>query len=127
MACRVNDTSQWSVRCLFELNEWENASFVTLTYNNENLPKDFSLKREHLDKFIDDVTYDLKIQGRKFKFMACGEYGEDTTNSPPGIKHGRPHYHLIMFGLNPDPSDKMNNHLYAHNHENNLLNQYSEY
>lgn len=108
MACRVNDTSQWTVRCLFELNDWESASFVTLTYNNENLPSDFSLKREHLDTFIDDVTYDLKVQGRKFKYMACGEYGDDTTNSPPGIQHGRPHYHLIMFGLNPDPSD-MNN------------------
>lgn len=107
--CRINHTSEWAIRLLFELNNWSFASFVTLTYNNENLPKDFSLHPEHLKNFLDCVRYDLSLQKRKFKYYAVGEYGEDNSNSPPGIQHGRPHYHLIMFGLNPDPSDK-NNH-----------------
>lgn len=108
LACRINYTSMWSLRLIFELDNWPFASFVTLTYDGEHVPKDYSLHPEELKAFLEAVRYRLKLQGRKFRYYACGEYGDDTTNSPPGIKHGRPHFHLIMFGLNPDPYDDEN-------------------
>lgn len=104
----------WSLRLIFELDNWPFASFVTLTYDGENVPKDYSLHPEELKVFLEAVRYRLKLQGRKFRYYACGEYGDDNTNSPVDektgekIKHGRPHFHLIMFGLNPDPYDDEN-------------------
>lgn len=108
MPCRINHTSAWSLRCVYELQDWDCASFVTLTYDNEHLPGDFGLNPKDWQAFKEAMRYDLKIQGRKFKYFMCGEYGDDTTHSPPGIKHGRPHFHAILFGVNPDPYDDKN-------------------
>lgn len=94
----------WALRCLYELHDWNEAAFVTLTYNDEHLPKDYSVKPEHLRKFIKGLRYDLSLQGRTCKYFACGEYGSKQLKYlSPGAKkcHGRPHYHLIIFGLNP--------------------------
>lgn len=108
MACRINLTSQMCLRCLYELAEWDCAAFVTLTYNDAHLPKNFSLVPEHLKKFWKDLRYDLKLKNRTFKYYACGEYGEIEKKylSPGAIKcHGRPHYHAIIFGLDPFNDD----------------------
>lgn len=87
-ACRINYTSSWTLRCLYELSCWDSASFCTFTYNDESLPKDYSLHPEHLTKFWKDLRYNLN--SRKIKYYACGEYGD---------KFKRPHYHAIIFGL----------------------------
>lgn len=53
-----------------------------------------SLKREDYTKFIKRLrTYvDRKIEkGRKLRLIACGEYG---------TKRWRPHYHIIVWGIN---------------------------
>lgn len=105
-SCRINKTSQWALRLIYELDNWDCASFVTLTYNDENLPKDFGLHKDELTTFLKALRYDLSLEKRKFKYFACGEYGDIPT---PPYKHGRPHFHLILFGLNPDPYDN-NNH-----------------
>lgn len=97
--CRINKTSEWTVRLLFELDKWETASFVTLTYNDENLPSDFGLHPEELKAFHESLRYHLRDYDRKFKYYSVGEYGD---------KNFRPHYHCILFGLNPDPYDKNN-------------------
>lgn len=87
-ACRINYTSSWTLRCLYELSCWPSASFCTFTYNDDSLPSDYSLHPEHLTKFWKDLRYNLS--GRKIKYYACGEYGD---------QFGRPHYHAIIFGL----------------------------
>lgn len=104
--CRVNRTSSWALRCLYELADWNCASFITLTYNDENLPADNTLNPEHLKKFWKDVRYDLSVldKQRKIKYYACGEYGDKEKKYwSKGAKraHGRPHYHAIVFGLDP--------------------------
>lgn len=114
IACRINHTSAWSLRCVYELHDWDCASFVTLTYDNEHLPGDYGLKPSDWETFKEALRYDLGLQGRKFRYLMCGEYGDDNTNSPVDpntgskIKHGRPHFHAILFGLNPDPYDEKN-------------------
>lgn len=60
--------------------------FVTLTYDEESVPADFSVRVSELQKF--NKALRKKISPLKFRFFACGEYG-DTTN--------RPHYHSLIF------------------------------
>lgn len=59
--------------------------FITLTYNQENVPRDGSVKVEHWQKFAKRLRKRLG----PFRFLHCGEYGE--TNY-------RPHYHALLFG-----------------------------
>lgn len=66
-------------------------SFITLTFNEENLPSDKSIKKEHLQKFFKRLRKKLPMQ---IRYFACGEYGD---------KSGRPHYHALIFGYDfPD-------------------------
>ena len=67
---------------------YSSNSFVTLTYNDECLPKDGSVHFDHLRKFVNNLRSRLK--GRRFRYFGVGEYGD---------KSERPHYHLILFGV----------------------------
>jgi len=70
----------------------DDNSFVTLTYNDENLPYGETLHRSDFQKFIKRLR---KNTGRKIRLFYCGEYGDDTL---------RPHYHACLFGYRPsDP------------------------
>lgn len=60
-------------------------SFLTLTYNSENLPANGSLVLDHWKKFAKR----LRRKIGKFRFYHCGEYGD---------QNGRPHYHVALFG-----------------------------
>lgn len=86
IACRINHTSQWTIRLLAEKQYWDKSSFVTLTYDDEHL-KDMSLHPEDLTKFLKRLRKYLDVP---IKYYACGEYGSKTA---------RPHYHLILFGV----------------------------
>lgn len=100
VACRINDTTDWSVRALFELHDHDTASFVTLTYNDENYPRNGSLSKSFLQEFYDELQHKYKYHtGKTLRFFSCGEYGDHTH---------RAHYHGIVYGLNPDPFDKNN-------------------
>ena len=68
-------------------------SFLTLTYNQENMPKDKSISKKELSNFIKRLR--RKIEPKKIRFFGCGEYG----NKP----NSRPHYHVCVFGYSfPD-------------------------
>lgn len=95
--------------------EWnDKAIFLTLTYNNENLPEDRSC---HI-KEISDYNKALRQSGLKFRFFACSEYGDDPERltffgdnvDPELVK--RPHYHIVYFGL--DNSLSTREILYRH-------------
>lgn len=110
-ACRINYTSMWTLRCLFELDNWKTkgASFITLTYDDEHLPKDLGLHKEQLQDFFKRLRTNLtRKYGKTFeiKYRACGEYGDKEKKylpfvhgQPSGIPLGRPHYHSIVYGL----------------------------
>lgn len=91
ISCRINTTTMWTKRIYDEFQSWgfENSSFVTLTYNDENLPSNGSLVKEELSLFFKRLRKNLD---RKLKAYACGEYGD---------ANGRPHYHAIIFGVSP--------------------------
>lgn len=123
-ACRVNITSQWTLRCMFEFDKWKNkgASFLTLTYDDDHLPKDLGLHKEDLQKFFKRLRINLvreygthfdeekerEVPNVPILYRACGEYGDTekvyfTKDSP--VPLGRPHYHAVVFGLD-DLNDK---------------------
>lgn len=90
--CLEKKRKDWFFRLQIELQHSLSCYFITLTYNNENLP--YCL--DHKPCFsVDDVQKFLKrlrkyYQGSKIKYFLVGEYGGDF---------GRPHYHAIMFNL----------------------------
>lgn len=103
LTCRVQRREDWTLRMLHELPYWNKAMFVTLTYDNEHLPKDGSLSPEDLSNFFKLLRIRLNrdpAYGKDYriKYFACGEYGPKTH---------RPHYHAIIFGLSySDKHDK---------------------
>lgn len=61
-------------------------AFATLTYDDEHLPRDLSVRPAVLSGF----NKRLRKAGFKFRYFGCGEYGDYTF---------RPHYHLALFGF----------------------------
>lgn len=93
IGCRLERSRQWAVRCMHEAKMHEKNCFITLTYNDQNLPPDKSIHVEHFQNFMKRLR--KKYAHKKIRFFHCGEYGE---------KFARPHYHACIFGL--DFSDK---------------------
>lgn len=88
IGCRINRGHEWSLRLLHELDYWDSAVFVTLTYDDEHLPEGGTLVARDLQLFLKRLRLDLK--DRRIKYYAVGEYGDN---------YYRPHYHGIFFGL----------------------------
>lgn len=85
MACRINRKRLWMHRMLLEMTSHSESSFVTLTYDDENLPDELTPK--HLQDWLKRIRKD--VEPMRLRFYGVGEYGE---------KSGRPHYHLALFG-----------------------------
>ena len=91
LGCRAEQARDWAVRIMHELEMHESAWFVTLTYSNEELPENGSLRPEDLRGFFKA----LRRQYKEVRYYVCGEYGEISQ---------RPHYHAVLFG--PDFLDR---------------------
>lgn len=91
IGCRLETARQWAGRCDNEASMHKLNIFLTLTYNDNNLPKGNTLVKRDLQLFIKRLR---KHHGTNnpIRYYACGEYGEHT---------GRPHYHAIIFGYSP--------------------------
>lgn len=90
--CRADYAREWSNRCLLELDDNNGIGcFLTLTYNDFNLPLDDdgpTLRKRDLQLFMKRLRW--SFPDKRVRFFACGEYGSHTQ---------RPHYHVILFGL----------------------------
>lgn len=93
IACRVSKTREWAVRLVNELEAHKCASFITLTYDPEHLPKDNGLQKRDLQLFWKRLRKEVNYD--RLRYFACGEYGD---------KYGRPHYHAVLYGLGCDSS-----------------------
>jgi len=91
IGCRLERSRQWAIRCMHEASLHDDNCFITLTYNDDNLPDDFSLDKCAFQKFMKRLR---KKFGEGIRYYHCGEYGE---------KFSRPHYHACLFGFDfPD-------------------------
>lgn len=68
-------------------------SFITLTFDDEHLPEDYSVHIRTFQLFMKRLR--KQYEPKKIRFYACGEYGPENL---------RPHYHAILF--NHDFNDK---------------------
>ncbi|UDN67595.1 replication initiator protein [robinz microvirus RP_62] len=100
MGCKLEKARQWSVRMMHESKFWPQNSFITLTYDDQNVPQDFGLDLRHLQLFFKRLR---KRLDQRIRFFACGEYGDEN---------GRPHYHAVVF--NYDPPDKLKHSVNEH-------------
>jgi len=90
--CRIHHRREWSIRCVHEIYSFNNIGcFITLTYDPEHLPENSTLVKSDLQNFFKRLRN--YYPPRTFKYLACGEYGE---------LRGRPHYHVLLFGLSID-------------------------
>lgn len=112
LGCRLDYSRMWASRIVHEasLHEYSGGnSFITLTYDGEKIPKDWSLKKKHFQDFMKRLR---KQTEQKIRYFHCGEYGNlcrhgGWTDHPihdhPEITEchrcnlGRPHYHAILF------------------------------
>ena len=86
IGCRLEKTKEWAIRCVHEAQLHQANCFITLTYNDKNLPSDGSLVKKHFQDFMKRLR---KKTTHKIRYYMCGEYGD---------KLQRPHYHACLFG-----------------------------
>ena len=92
LACRINKKREWSLRLQHEVRVSDNATFVTLTYEDKHLPLD----ENGLNcPSVSDLQYFIKKLRRRYtgsniRYMINSEYGPETK---------RVHYHGIIFNL----------------------------
>lgn len=97
--CRASKTRAWADRMILELDHSKKACFLTLTYNDDHIPCRYnvttgesvlSLNKRDLTLFFKRLR--KRFKDKEIRYYACGEYGSNTE---------RPHYHVILYGLEP--------------------------
>lgn len=78
---------QWSIRIVHEASLYEGNQFVTLTYDEEHAPEDFSVSLEHHQLFMKRLRRKFKS---KITFVMAAEYGGKLL---------RPHYHYALMNM----------------------------
>lgn len=85
--CISKRAFDWATRCRHEISEHDDNTFITLTYDNENLENiDFLNFKKPFQLFLKRLRKKTK---KKLRYMVSHEYGGKT---------GRPHHHAIIFG-----------------------------
>lgn len=125
--CRTQKSKQWATKAECEGRCWKNKTFITLTYNSENLPKDRKLDRKHIQKFWKRLRYHTYKHTKKepfgrFEELEMEEIPQNELrdmfdrnyqrkNKKPiryincgeyGPKTKRPHYHAVIYNFKPD-------------------------
>ncbi|WNK14021.1 MAG: replication initiator protein [Microvirus sp.] len=85
LGCIEARARNWAIRCVHESKCWENNCFITLTYNDENIHKNYSLDKRDFVLFMKKLR---RKYGNGIRFFHCGEYGENFH---------RPHHHACLF------------------------------
>lgn len=88
----------WSIRCQHEAKLYDSNLFVTLTYDEDNIPWHRGLEVDHIQRFlkrlrkayVGDIVLPEANATRPIRYYYAGEYGETTD---------RPHWHLLLFNL----------------------------
>ncbi len=70
---------------MHEASQHQANSFITLTYDNDHLPRSGGLNVKHWQNFAKRLRHRIG----PFRFYHCGEYGDESA---------RPHYHALLFG-----------------------------
>lgn len=92
-ACKRNYQMNWIIRLKEEMKVAVNAYFITLTYNEEFIPRDrmgyTHVHKPDVQKFFKRLRKRIGTRS-KIRYYLASEYGPKTF---------RPHYHAIIFNL----------------------------
>lgn len=100
--CRINKTREWQCRLMLESYFHESSVFTTLTYNDLYVP----YVPETALGLLEDLRPDdmvkmikrLRYHHGALRHFTVGEYGDESQ---------RPHYHQILFGVDPQSIEHM--------------------
>lgn len=84
--CRLTRAQSWAIRMTHETKFHPQNSFLTLTYDEQHLPKNNTLNYPDVVKFVKRLRRRIHSP---ILFYRVGEYGTSFS---------RPHYHMILFG-----------------------------
>ena len=92
VGCCTSLSREWMHRMVLEKEVSKTSYFLTLTYDEENIPVNHQLNKKHLDDFLKALRnyFKNKYDYDGIRYYACGEYGSKTA---------RPHYHAIIYNL----------------------------
>lgn len=85
-ACLKERSREWAVRCQHEMSLHKDNSFITLTYDNNNLKNTQEDFTSDIQKFWKRLR---KNTQKKIRYIYSVEYGTKTL---------RPHFHALIFG-----------------------------
>lgn len=95
--CKQSRINSFVERCKMESQCYDSYPwFVTLTYDDAHLPLD-GVRVRDVQLFLKRLRINLQRSNFNFRFryVCSGEYGKNTH---------RPHYHLLLFGINTKSS-----------------------
>ena len=94
IGCRLDYSRQWAERCIHEASSHEFNYFLSLTYDEDNIPIGSkgipTLIKDEISAFMKRLR---KYLGPDIRYFGCGEYGDLSK---------RPHYHIILFNCKLD-------------------------
>ena len=95
IGCRIDRAEGWAIRSTHEAKMQAHhtpgapgSAFLTLTYDNEHLPVDNSVRKEVVQDFMKALRYRVG-KANPIRYLAAAEYGD---------LRGRAHFHLLIFG-----------------------------
>ena len=90
MPCRLNKKRIWTHRIMLESYEYSDNTMVTLTYDDEHLPRLDDGRGTLVPKDFQDwlKRFRKAVEPRRVRYFGVGEYGDQLW---------RPHYHVILF------------------------------
>lgn len=80
--CRLQNMREWADRMIIEIDHSKKAVFLTLTYNDDNIPLILdkesgellgTLRKRDLTNFFKRLRKQFK--NKELRYYACGEYG----------------------------------------------------
>lgn len=102
IGCRIDHSRDWALRCMHHSKEFKENSFITLTFNDENLKGRTSVRTRDFTLFAKRLNSYLRRRSRStVQYFHSTEYGE---------KRQRPHHHAILFGYFPPDAYEWDNH-----------------
>lgn len=125
--CIIKKQNMWMIRLVEQMKSSKKGVFITLTYDDAHVPLSvdldngdvlYTLSKRHVQLWLKRLKTRLSrrgfdFEGNKFAYFAVGEYGmhPGSRNGLPArprvsseeTKFYRPHYHLLIFGV--DESD----------------------
>lgn len=90
--CLINRRRVWANRISLEQTQHGSSTFLTLTYDDNNMPRTTSglstLEPADLTRWLKRIR--KAVAPIKLRYFMCGEYGDESF---------RPHYHAALFGM----------------------------